>query len=451
MLVAQQNKKTTQTWKAHPFINRSNSVNYRTPDPKAEICSKQKGKLKYKQSLVPDVIAALLSSDKPVMRAQAERIRRCCSDDNLFVGVDFHTSDGELFDGKGSLWACNSRLCPNCVGKLGSRHRKQIRYVMENQKLMVGENWYSPTFTMPNLNLVGQSASLIGQIHQCAWRRFCSMETRTNKRKTWFQKTIRGGFKNCEFTYTENSVYHYHTHGLFVAKSSIQRDKFYEIRLHWTKALQFAFKKFNVEWECRTGNKNFIPALYSFLLSKPKMSLFLNARETTKFFGLADVQVVKVDWKNREKTISELCKYVTKNESWSKIPIDQLEAVVAVPRLWRMFESFGVCRQTARQLDKISVEIPENYEHDHQSESTNQGVNSNGDTYMYQNKLNDRRFPSSNLKPRVPWRVRVSEIPFQQYKMELDEEIRYAQRFRRYQLHRRFQFATFQTLDGEVF
>jgi hypothetical protein len=451
MLVAQQNKKTTRTWRPHPFINRSDSVNYRTPDPKAEICPKQKEKLKYKQSLVPDVIAALLSSDKPVMRAQAERIRRCCSDDNLFVGEDFHTSDGELFEGKGSLWACNSRLCPNCVGKLGSRHRKQIRYVMENQKLMVGENWYFPTFTMPNLNLVDLPVSLIGEIHQCAWRRFCSIETRTNKRKTWFQKTIRGGFKNCEFTYTKNSVYHYHTHGLFVAKSSIQRDKFYEIRFHWTKALQFAFKKFNVEWECRTGKKKFISALYSFLFSKPKMSLFLNARETTKFVGLANVNVVKVDGKNREDTISELCKYVTKNDSWSKIPLDQLEVVVAVPRLWRMFESFGVCRQTARQLDKISVKIPENYEHDHQFESTNQGVNSNGDTYIYEKNLNDRRFPFSKLKRRVPWRIRVSEIPFQQYKTELDEEVRYAQRFRRFQLHRRFQFATFQTLDGEVF
>jgi hypothetical protein len=449
MLVAQQNKKTTRTWKAHPFINRSDSADLR--NPKAEICPKQKEKLKYKQTLAPDVIVALLSSDKPVMRAQAERIRRCCSDDNLFVGVDFHTSDGELFEGKGSLWACNSRLCPNCVGKLGSRHRKQIRYVMENQKLMVGENWYFPTFTMPNLNLVDLPVSLIGEIHQCAWRRFCSIETRTNKRKTWFQKTIRGGFKNCEFTYTENSVYHYHTHGLFVAKSSIQRDKFYEIRFHWTKALQFAFKKFGIEWECRTGKKKFISALYSFLFSKPKMSLFLNARETTKFVGLANVNVVKVDGKNREDTISELCKYVTKNDSWSKIPLDQLEVVVAVPRLWRMFESFGVCRQTARQLDKISVKIPENYEHDHQFESTNQGVNSNGDTYIYEKNLNDRRFPSSNLKRRVPWRVRVSEIPFQQYKMELDEEIRYAQRFRRFQLHRRFQFATFQTLDGEVF
>jgi hypothetical protein len=181
------------------------------------------------------------------------------------------------------------------------------------------------------------------------------------------------------------------------------------------------------------------------------MSLFLNAQETTKFFGLADVNVVKVDWKNRENTINELCKYVTKNESWSKIPIDQLEAVVAVPRFWRMFESFGVCRQTARELDKIRVKIPENSEHDDQFESTNQGVNSNGDAYIYQKNLNDRRFLSSKLKRRVPWRIRVNEIPFQQYKIELDEEVRAAQRFRRFQLQKRFQFATFQTLDGEVF
>jgi hypothetical protein len=428
-----------------------NSLNYQTPKPKTEICPIERKKLKYKQALARDVVVALSRSDNPVMRAQAERISKCNSNGNLFVGEDFHTSDGELHDGRGTLWACNSRLCPNCVGKLSRRHRKQIRYVIENQKLMVGENWYFPTFTMPNLNLVDLPASLIGEIHQCAWRRFCSMETRTDKRKTWFQKTIRGGFKNCEFTYTENSVYHYHTHGLFVAKSSIQRDKFYEIRLYWTKALQFAFKKFGIEWECRTGNKNFIPALYSFLLSKPKMSLFLNAQETTKFFGLADVNVVKVDWKNRENTINELCKYVTKNESWSKIPIDQLEAVVAVPRFWRMFESFGVCRQTARELDKIRVKIPENSEHDDQFESTNQGVNSNGDAYIYQKNLNDRRFLSSKLKRRVPWRIRVNEIPFQQYKIELDEEVRAAQRFRRFQLQKRFQFATFQTLDGEVF
>jgi hypothetical protein len=407
--------------------------------------------LKFKQALARDVVASLSRSDNPVMRGQAERISKCCSGNNLFVGEDFHTDDGELYNGRGTLWACNSRLCPNCVGKLASRHRKQIRYVVENQKLMVGENWYFSTFTMPNLNLVDLPASLIGEIHQCAWRRFCSMETRTNKRKTWFQKTIRGGFKNCEFTYTENSVYHYHTHGLFVAKSSIGRDKFYEIRRHWTKALQFAFKKFGVEWECRTGNKNFIPALYSFLLSKPKMSLFLNAQNTTKFFGLADVNVVKVDWKNREKTISELCKYVTKSDSWSKIPIDQLETVVAVPRLWRMFESFGVCRQTAHELDKNRVKTPEYSGSDDPIESTNQGVNSNGDAYIYQKNLNVRRFLPSKLKRRVPWRIRVREIPFRQYKMELDEEVRAAQRFRRFQLKKRFQFAKFQTLDGEVF
>jgi hypothetical protein len=451
MLVAHQKHNSTPPGDTVSVINGFNSLNYQTPKPKTEICPREREKLKYKQALARDVVISLSRSDNPVMKGQAERISKCCSSNNLFVGEDFHTLDGELFDGKGSLWACNSRLCPNCVGKLARRHRKQIRYVIENQKLMVGENWYFPTFTMPNLNLVDLPASLIGEIHQCAWRRFCSIETRTNKRKTWFQKTIRGGFKNCEFTYTENSVYHYHTHGLFVAKSSIQRDKFYEIRLHWTKALQFAFKKFGIEWECRTGNKNFIPALYSFLLSKPKMSLFLNAQNTTKFFGLADVNVVKVDWKNREDTINELCKYVTKSDSWSKIPIDQLEAVVAVPRFWRMFESFGVCRQTARELDKSRVKIPENSQSEDQFESTNQGVDSNGGAYIYQKNLNVRRFLPSKLKRRVPWRIRVREIPFQQYKMELDEEVRAAQRFRRFQLHKRFQFARFQTLNGEVF
>ncbi len=451
MQVVHQKHNSTPPGDTVSLINGSNySLNYQTPKQKAELCPKEKSKLKYKQALARDVVVSLSRSDDPVMKGQAGRISKCNSNGNLFVGEDFHTSDGELYDGRGTVWACNSRLCPHCVGKLSRRHRKQIRYVIENQKLMVGENWYFVTFTMPNLNLKNLELPLIGQIMQCAWRRFCSMETRTDKRKTWFQKTIRGGFKDYEFT-TKNPVYHYHTHGLFVARSGIQRDKFYEVRRHWTKALQFAFKKFGIEWECKTGNKNFIPALYSFLLSKPKMSLFLNAQNTTKFFGLADVNVVKVDWKNREDTINELCKYVTKSDSWSKIPIDQLETIVAVPRLWRMFESFGCCRQTAREMDKSRAKIPENSQSDDPIDSTNQGVNSNGGAYIYQKHLNVRRFFPSKRQRRVPWRQRVKEIPFWQYKMELDDEVEEVQRFRKLQLRKRFPFARFQTLDGEIF
>jgi hypothetical protein len=417
-------------------------------ESKPEICPKEKVKLQHKQSLANDVVAALCrSSGNPLMMAQAARIERCNFDQNLFVGEDLHTLDGELYDGKGSLWACNSRLCPNCTGKLSKRSRRIIRYVFENQRLNVGENWYFVTFTMPDLNLKNISLPVIAEIMQTAWKRFSALETRAGKNATWFQKTVRGGFKNAEFTYTKNDNYHYHLHTLLVAKSSIQRDKFLKIRQQWTKALEFAFRKFDVPFEVKTGNKNFLPALYSFLWSRPRLSLFLNAQETTKFFGLAQVNVEKVDWQNRENTINELCKYVTKNDSWSKIPIEQLENIVAVPRFWRMFESFGVCRQTARGMMKKTLTEPANAD----NESVNQSANLNEGAYLDTKNLINRPAFERVKQKRVAWRIRAKEIPLWKYKMELDAEIEAVQQFRRWQLHQKYSFATFQTLDGQVF
>jgi plasmid rolling circle replication initiator protein Rep len=385
---------------------------------KPEICPKEKVKFKHKQSLAGDVIAALCrSSDNPLMMAQAERIKRCCSDDNLFVGEDFHTSEGELFNGKGSLWACNSRLCPNCVGKLSKRNRKIIRYVFENQKLNVGENWYFVTFTMPNLNLENIALPLIAEIKQAAWKRFSALETRANKKLTWFQKTVRGGFKNAEFTYTANDSYHYHLHTLLVAKSSIQRDNFIKIRQQWTKSLAFAFSKFGVPLEVKTAD------------------------------GLAVVNVQKVSWTNRENTINELCKYVTKSDSWSKIPLEQLENIVAVPRFWRMFESFGCCRETARKMNEKTVQASANADY----ESVNQSANVNEGAYLDKKEVINRQTFERVKQKRVAWRIRVKMIPFWQYRMELADEIDEVQRFRREQLRRKFEFARFQTLDGEVF
>jgi hypothetical protein len=421
--VAQQPRKTQSKplEGENPFVNNGfNSGGYSTPKPKVEVCPKEKEKLKYKQSLARDVIAALCrSSGNPLMMAQAERIKKCCSDSNLFVGEDFHTSEGELFEGKGSLWACNSRLCPNCVGKLSKRNRRIIRYVIENQKLLVGENWYAVNFTMPNLDLKNVPLPFIAEIMQAAWKRFSSLETRKDKKSNWFQNIIRGGFKNCEFTYTENEIYHYHLHTLLVAKSRIGRDNFIEIRRQWTKALSFAFDKFGLE-------------------------LKINSRD-----GFANVFVEKKKFNaaNREKTINELCKYVTKNESWTEIPIDQLETIVSVPRFWRMFESFGCCRETARKMNENTVKTSANAEFDNAGES----ANVNELAYVHKKEtINRQTFERVKVK-RVAWRKRVKEIPFWQYRMELADEIEEVQRFRKFQLQRKFEFATFQTLDGEVF
>jgi hypothetical protein len=54
-------------------------------------------------------------------------------------------------------------------------------------------------------------------------------------------------------------------------------------------------------------------------------------------------------------------------------------------------------------------------------------------------------------KKQVDWRARVTEVGYEQYKIELDEEIRAVQEARKLQLRKRFPSATFQTLDGEVF
>jgi hypothetical protein len=270
---------------------------------------------------------------------------------------------------------------------------------------------------MPNLNLKNIALPDIAEIMQTAWKRFSALETRADKKPTWFQKTIRGGFKNAEFTYTANDSYNYHLHSLLVAKSSIQRDGFVKVREHWTKALRFAFKKFGVRLEINTGD------------------------------GLAVVNVQKVSWANREKTINELSKYVTTNDSWSKIPIEQLETIVAVPRFWRMFESFGVCRQTAREMKEKTVKTSENAD----NEFVNQSANAGEDAYLDTKSLINRQILERVKQKRVAWRKRVKEIPLWQYKMELDDEIEAVQRFRREQLQRKFSFATFQTLDGQEF
>jgi hypothetical protein len=418
---------------------------------KKKVCPDEQEKMRYKQKLAREVVAALLRSfGNPLMNAQAERIEKCNADDNLFVGEDFHTADGEAHNGKSTLWSCNSRFCPNCVGKLPRQNRKVIRYVMKNQKLFVGENWYFPTFTMPDLSLKSLPLPVIAEVMQTAWKKFSTLESLKSKKRNWFQRTIRGGFKDCEFT-VNSGTYHYHLHNLFVAKSSIQRDSFLEIRQRWTKALRSAFREHGIIWECRTGNKNFIPALLAFVWSKPRVGLLLNASHQLKFFGLANVNVVKVDWTNREKVISELCKYVTKNDSWSKIPIEQIEAIVEVPRFWRMFESFGVCRETAREMVEKKPESGLALAENSPDETVNQGENFNDDAYIYKKNLINRQNFEPERKRRVPWRIRVREIPLWQYKIELANEIEEVQRFRRRQLRKKYSCAKFQTLDGREF
>jgi hypothetical protein len=88
-------------------------------------------------------------------------------------------------------------------------------------------------------------------------------------------------------------------------------------------------------------------------------------------------------------------------------------------------------------------------------ENANGSANLNDDAYLDTNNLINRRenelLKEGKRVRRVSWRIRARQIPLWQYKMELADEIEEVQRFRKFQLQRKFEFATFQTLAGEVF
>jgi hypothetical protein len=365
-------------------------------------CPEQKIRARFKQELSNGIVERLRQSENKTALACAERIERCASPQNVFVADDLHTTDGEAYSANGSLWACSSLLCQNCVGKLARNNRKTIRHVVKNEKLFVGENWYFVTPTMPNLLLKGQSLDFITRVFQKAFEIFTHRNNNI-KKQTQYQKLIRGMFKNAEFTYTENKVFNFHAHLLVIAKSKIQRDNFSLIRSLWTNALEKAFEFYDLNFELNTSD------------------------------NLAVVNVQKVNFANREKAIAELCKYVTKSDSWANIPLEEVEKIIERPRRVRMFEALGICRESAKKMRddviKARAEIRSNI---------------GDDAYLDTKSL----IPRNPLKRRASWRERIKHQTLEEYKKDLSIEVLDAQEWRREQLLRMYPCAKFETLDG---
>jgi hypothetical protein len=127
---------------------------------------------------------------------------------------------------------------------------------------------------------------------------------------------IRGGAKSEEFTVTANG-FHYHLHCLWLS-SYLQ---YQEVRRNWTECVEAAFAEHDREFICK--NKD----------------------------GLLSVVVKPVQ--PNERMVQEVCKYITKSSSWSKLrPRDLIQ--IALVRKWhRMFEVFGTFR-TAPSSDASS-------------------------------------------------------------------------------------------------
>lgn len=384
----------------------------------------QKAKLRYKQTLSAGIAERLENhAETETARALAYRIKACNQNQNLFAAADLHDAGtGELFSGRGSLWACGSRFCSNCVGRLARRSAKISEFVFQNMPPKPFHDWRFVVFTMPDAALAGLPLSAHHEIFYSAWRWL------STKSEFW-KKKVAGAIKTEEFTLNAERANIYHFHGNALVFGNFLDEKL--LKIEWTRALKISFARFGIDWHCPTKN------------------------------GLVDVQISRVSKSNLKQTVSELCKYITKPQDWNKIPAEHLADVAGNPRFFRAFELSGVCRTVAKALRPTDREKPAQSEPTAENRQANFQSNADQNAYVHTKQIIVPNFllpPERNWKPppkprRQSWFLRIAagELTANQYKIELSADVENAISFRKAQLRAKFPFAEFETLNGETF
>jgi len=206
-----------------------------------------------------------------------------------------------------------------------------------------------------------------------------------------FTSLFRGGGKSEEFTLTPNG-YHYHLHLLTIGPWFF----FQELRRTWTECFHIA--------AAEAGHKPTI----------------------TTSDGLLWVVVKRVT--NLERGIQEVCKYVTKSDSWSKMRPEDVAELGLTKRWFRMFELFGSFAQSA-QLPDVEDDASE-------AESTIVHTGSLTDADAYASPLN--------------WRQYAAGHELAMYLVRLQTEFENARTARTLQLHFKYQQSPIVPLFAEA-
>ncbi len=325
-------------------------------------------KLAARQAATREIIHALqIAADRSkwneenTLRALALRIEKCGSINNTYIAKDaWNHETGEAYDAIGQLWQCNSKLCVSCLATHARRNRKKLNDAINRQRLQHGERYSFVTFTIPNPN---KNIMVTRSIVDRAWGLF-------RKRKLCVS-LIRGGAKSEEFTLTANG-YHYHLHCIFLSKWL----SYQEIRRLWTECVETAFAEAGIAFKVDTADG------YCIVKVKPVSDL--------------------------NGAIHEVCKYITKSDSWYKMRESDLIDLAMIKRWFRMFEMFGSFAD--RDKDRES-------DLDEQSEDQ---------TIVHTRNLSDGSASHSNSY----WRDVIEEQGFERYKMILEFEIEQTQKAR---------------------
>jgi hypothetical protein len=360
-----------------------------------------------KSESVSDLVkAAAVAANDETALALAERMRQCSLKSNHYLAEDLTDANGECFNGFGALWGCGSKLCHSCSSRSESRNRKQAREVLENTKLVrreyfcyvkqksvvEQEEFRFVTLTMPKVNLSCiQSLDLLKR----AWELF---------RKLDFTKNYFSGFvKSAEFTVRADKTYHAHLH--LLAVSVFIPEKL--IKKYWLNCVRTAFSESGVKFKAN--------------------AVVVNLKRVNSI----------------DVALSEVCKYITKSDSWSAIPKAHLLEIANVERFPRMFELTG-------RLKKVARRIREQKEFEKQARAEIKNAANTGADYLDKNGVTDGNNPKVSDKRREHWRDLVKKNGLAWYVKELEAQVTEAMRFRQEILTKKYPLATFKDLTGFV-
>lgn len=424
--------------KLEKYPNYQSNAQYTRSPAERSYYRREKG-----ESVATVLEAAATAAGDEFALGLAARMAACSSKSNHFLANDLNNADGECFDGFGNLYGCGSKLCHSCVDKAAKLNRKKAREAITNTKLLrreflppgakkyivEDERYRFVTLTMPKVSV---SCTKTIKVLSYAWELF---------RKLDFTKTYFGGYvKSIEFTVRSDESYHAHIHLLaisfFLPEKTIKR--------LWRRCVQKSFVEAGLDW--REATKN--------LKDDEKLNVNLKLVHSER-------KVVKGKIVNEisHKMLNEICKYVTKSESWEKIPASHLLEIANVKRWSRMFELAGRLKDTARS---IKAEKESAKESPAEQEQNNAVLNYLDTKYFTdgeavaensENSCDSAQNPPAESEKKIKrenWREIIRVKGLKMYKQILDQQVKAMQRVRRRQLREKFPLATFVDLTGFV-
>ncbi len=386
------------------------------------------------------VTAAAAELDKEQfdeLMALSKRMTKCADRANHFLAADLHNQQtGEMFHAFGHLYPCSSKLCHSCVATYGKRNKKTAAAAINEVKLI--RRTYKDyetgkireqqellrfiTLTMPPVK-AGCIDSL--KIILDAWERF---------RKTDFFKNYVSGFaRDAEFTTRKDGTYHTHIH-LIAASVFIPE---HLIKKFWTKCVEAAFHKAGLEFE----------------------------PETASGYCVVNLKLVN----NVESATKELCKYITKSDSWSEVPKEHLLEIASVARWPKMFSLGGTFAAAALRLERqraAARAAARTFSDDARLGSAHDTSSAERESYVHTKSLSDgfsevetseetleeeettKAQPKRLKKPN--WRTLVRRVGLEKYEKILDEQVEAHQFYRKIQLRQKYPLATFTDLTGRT-